>query len=687
VSGHHDGAVRSVTVEFLRPGPPHNQLLSPLTRYLAVCGDGRVGEVSVPYEHSEFVRRLRDLRYIAALPPDFDDPERERERQENLNAGNVDRQAALIELSKHMSQFLAAVPGLTAQLAQRQCASELVHLQIMITAAELAMLPFELAGTLEQPGSDPGSFLQLGAKPLISITRRSRGLREDCVHWPTRPKILFVAANPTQPIPYEAHVDARLRALQPWLPPLQIPSSDDAARARAYDRSFAEHLVVLKQASISAIAEHCARGNFTHVHVLAHGATDLTSPGQHFGLALHSDHDKSRVHVVSGAQFASALRRDGGELGPTVVTLAACDSGNVQEVMYTGASFAHELHRSGIPFVVASQFPLSVAGSSILTQQFYANALLGKDPRAFMCDVRLRLHSVYAGVAHDWASLVTYAVLPPNLNEQLEDTRYHRARRALNVALDSLDIELTAHAAGQGSTLPAVQMRAMKESLFTCLDDAMRLIPTTGRYAREGLGLLAAAEKRRAEFCLVMSEGGMTRDPEQRSEATERLRLAMDTYEKAFVDGVRSNERAADTGQLNWAITQHLTLAAVLDGTFSDERLATASVLSQAELHGRTPYWARTSLLELAILRWWIKGQNQSAELEEEADELIALTQDDKFVLHSTERQLRRYLDWWWHPDFAKKPVPAELRAKVAEIADRFAAEHRRGPYAARGAK
>jgi hypothetical protein len=504
------------------------------------------------------------------------------------------------------------------------------------------------------------------------------------VRWPTHPKILFVAANPNQPIPYEAHVEALLRALQPWLPPLEVPSSDSAGRARAYDKSFAKHLVVLKQASISAIAERCARENFTHVHVLAHGATDLTSPGRHFGLALHSDHDKSKVHVVSGAQFASALRRDGGELGPAVVTLSACDSGNVHDVMYTGASFAHELHRSGIPFVVASQFPLSVAGSSILTQQFYTNALLGADPRAFLCDVRLRLHSVYAGVAHDWASLVTYAVFPPNLDEQLEDTRYYRARRALDVALDSLDIELTAHEAGKGQpSLPEAQMKARKEGLFACLDDAMRLIPTRGKYAGEGLGLLAAAEKRRAEFCLVMSERGMTDDLEQRNEAIERLRRAMDTYGKAFVNGVRSTERAADTGQLNWAITQQLSLAAVLDGTFTDERWATASVLAQAELLGRTPYWARTSLLELAILRWWIKNEEQSATLDREVEQLVALTHEQKFVLHSTERQLRRYLDWWWHEDFVKKPVPEALRAKTLEIAELLADEQKRGPYTA----
>ena len=55
--------IRSLTTELLREGPRHNQLLSPLTRYLGVCGDERAGVVTVPFEHIEFVEVLNELRY------------------------------------------------------------------------------------------------------------------------------------------------------------------------------------------------------------------------------------------------------------------------------------------------------------------------------------------------------------------------------------------------------------------------------------------------------------------------------------------------------------------------------------------------------------------------------------------------------------------------------------------------
>lgn len=55
--------IRRVSVEFLRPGRSHNQLLSPYTQYLAVCNDAGAGVVAVPYEHRVFERRLKELRY------------------------------------------------------------------------------------------------------------------------------------------------------------------------------------------------------------------------------------------------------------------------------------------------------------------------------------------------------------------------------------------------------------------------------------------------------------------------------------------------------------------------------------------------------------------------------------------------------------------------------------------------
>ena len=58
-----DVRIRRVSVEFLRPGPSHNQLLSPYTQYLAVCNDAGAAVVTVPYEHRVFERRLKELRY------------------------------------------------------------------------------------------------------------------------------------------------------------------------------------------------------------------------------------------------------------------------------------------------------------------------------------------------------------------------------------------------------------------------------------------------------------------------------------------------------------------------------------------------------------------------------------------------------------------------------------------------
>src|SRR5262245_64596119 len=56
--------IRNVKLELLRQGPAHNQLLSPLTPYLALCGaDGPV-TVHLPFEHQQLLTRLARLRYV-----------------------------------------------------------------------------------------------------------------------------------------------------------------------------------------------------------------------------------------------------------------------------------------------------------------------------------------------------------------------------------------------------------------------------------------------------------------------------------------------------------------------------------------------------------------------------------------------------------------------------------------------
>ena len=58
-----DRKISTIDLEFVRPGPPHNQLLSPLTEYLALCGDFQTMSLRVPWEHGQFMRRLQELRY------------------------------------------------------------------------------------------------------------------------------------------------------------------------------------------------------------------------------------------------------------------------------------------------------------------------------------------------------------------------------------------------------------------------------------------------------------------------------------------------------------------------------------------------------------------------------------------------------------------------------------------------
>ena len=65
--------VRTITLELLRHGPSHNQLLSPLTPYLALCENHAAVTVQLSFEHNQFLHRLRALGYRlseeARVPP------------------------------------------------------------------------------------------------------------------------------------------------------------------------------------------------------------------------------------------------------------------------------------------------------------------------------------------------------------------------------------------------------------------------------------------------------------------------------------------------------------------------------------------------------------------------------------------------------------------------------------------
>lgn len=164
---------------------------------------------------------------------------------------------------------------------------------------------------------------------------------------------------------------------------------------------------VLANASLPRIAERLAAARdrgapIDILHLLCHGAPVAGT----FGLCLDGS---SGPVVVDAAQvqeqlapFASMVR---------LVVLSACDAGNPGPLGNHLGSVAQELHRAGFQSVLASRYPLSVAGSILLTESFYRDLLSGPASlESALLSARKRLAleetDLPAGQGRlDWASL------------------------------------------------------------------------------------------------------------------------------------------------------------------------------------------------------------------------------------------------------------------------------------------
>jgi beta-lactamase superfamily II metal-dependent hydrolase len=640
-AGHMD--IRTVTVELLRAGPRHNQLVSPLTQYLGVCGNAAAGRVSLPYEHGDLELRLQELRYRVA---DQDDP--------------VRRSKLLDRTGREIAQILSAVPGVSGLLnPEDEQPQTLTHLRIVLSASELAMLPFE-ASKVPMGEDSMSTWLALQARAPVCITRHIRSVSAEGIRWPSEPRILFVAGPDTDE-PLALHRKALENVMAPW---------------RNADGRLGDRLVVIEKATLAHIfrkvAAAAAKGApVTHVHILAHGAplddTDRHSP---VGLSLYDE------DVISGRQLATALVAvtDRSVERPVVVTLATCDSGKVSDVRTTDASVAHDLHDQGIPLVVASQFPLSVDGSVPFVERFYQGQLWGEHPLVSLYAVRLHLHSCMGPDTHDWASLVVYEAFPSNLTDQLEELRYWQARRAQEGALRRIEALVAKDDGGTPLRIMPDGRDRYETGLRDIADMSARL-PTEGPYALECAGLRAAGHKRIAQAAFQMAVAGGAPDGESDrllAECLNQLDRARTGYwsaTKSFLGP--SSEPVRRKANLHWLLGQVLSLDVVL-GRPLDAAFLTAARLA-AEIDLESPRdeeraWACVSLSEFALLR--LADPNMTtAERARHAEESIANASRFLEMLGrgsehaaTTSRQFERYAEWWGNPDLqwalAKLGVP-----------------------------
>jgi hypothetical protein len=609
-------SIDTVRLEILRHGKAHNQLLSPGVPYLVLCGDEPAASVEVPYEHRQLVREVRGLRY------------------QEEGADRLER------ISEVVTEILGRVPRLAKAIGSAEGA---VHLRLVLSPRELAMLPFESAST---PASVPGGGpLLINPAVPVCLTREVRSEVGSHLRWPREPRVLLIASAAGGAVPVDAHVLAMLQVLDPWIHP-------DGTQGRDWRR----RLTVLLDPTIAQIGEAVKRASaegerYTHVHLLAHGGRRAEGVESRFGVVLH-DVAGAR-EVIDGDGLASALAA--GTLGgpdalPTVVTLATCDVGSAGDVLEPAAGLAQELHVAGVPLVVTSQYPLTQRGSVALVDVLYRELFEGGDPRTALIALRRALYASRAG-NHDWVSLVAYARLPSDLSDQVEElmvaSALARQRAALHWAESGADggarvqgaVDVTAALATRAyaawEAAPSERARERFVELARALGSALKRMAFWDKPEAERRSAEAAAAGDAADAAQIMTDG--------EAKAVTHLRRALDWYERAHDLDVSEH----------WSGCQTVSLRVVLGDVGEDAAARWTASLLAARLDLLRPgrrIWALSDLIELGVLGVVlpIDKDTRRRALDEALEHVRALVRhrhEDRWIVVTTVRQLRRYLE------------------------------------------
>jgi hypothetical protein len=582
-----------------------------------------------------------------------------------------------------MANILASVPGLVSALGKvPDDEMSIMHIDLILSASELAMLPFELAKVPPGCAGGEGNYLLLQTLLPICLTRRVRSVSNENHIWPKKPKILFVVAqHRNMSVPVSGHTQKLLNAIKPWIAPADPSIPGDR------ERKTQQMLTILPKASVEQIEAACADNVYTHVHILAHGMENPKKPGHPYGLALHDAADESKIEVVSGERLASALRplrlqaisegtKEPHGSFPAVVTVAACDSGNVGSVIYNnGASLAHALHQAGIPFVVASQFPLSKRGSLHVAELLYGRMLWGEDPRITLKHLRSKLHALSADT-HDWASLVTYAALPDDLEFQLKDVQYVQSKEAIETAMKYIDqaIDEMAQASNRSAKSNSEHEQNLQAYIdklkipFRRVDEAAERMPTTKAYETEGTGMLASTAKRKAE-AYWNAFLNTPKDEQQDGffmQSLDCLQQSLEYYKKAYGESMRESMTVIRRRRsLHWVMGQYLSVRAVLGQAFLRDHWGAAMISSQVDLEeaqGIGDVWPHGTFAELYLILLAYKPEHLPIPSEEIRDKtiehieaLLSLAGFDSFAVYSTKRQFKRYIHWWGDERFVSR--------------------------------
>ena len=639
-----------VRLEFIRPGPIHNQLLSPLTSYMVLCGEGSAITMNIGMEHHELLSRLERLRYVTT------------DGRSGVSVPNQIREHTVAEIGKDVEQIIGKIQTLLAEewgaVGDTGVSdSNLIHVRLVLNGSELALIPFEMANApLGVPGE--GSEWLLQSQMPVVLTREIRRSRPDPVPYdrPLEPRILLVSAAPgNSEVPLASHVQALRTALDPWIrwPKRSgdTKSADMSPELLNQQRLkyVKERLRVLPDASIEDIYNACSKEQFTHVHILAHGDYNLVAGEKRFGIALCEQNNRNQKNVVSGKRLTKALNPesdDGAQRSmPLMVTLATCDSGNPGSVLVPGGSIAHDLHTAGIPWVFASQFPLTKAGSVRMIAALYSRILRGDDPRKALFEVRRKLF-MHAEREHDWASLVTYATVPNDFEDQVMTFFERQTRMAINVCLDRADASDD------------------EDEMDSALNKTREILQIWRRRLPEGHMFKDRA--RRAECYGIHGStwkriGLLWYRKNQKEKGRVALEKALRSYRRSI------DEWALEQAKYHWVATQSLCLTAVLEQPPEPATFLMARQLAERDLAKSIDpmkAWAHGTMAELEMLaNYHISShaaKNVKKTVREHCKAIVDLMGERSFQVDSTRRQFQRYIDYWDKKGQEWRPIAIE---------------------------
>jgi hypothetical protein len=633
--------MKSLIIELTRTGKPHSKLLSRDNQYLALCGTNPEQTFSVDCDQDEFYDQIKNLRYN--------------------NANPAATQKAIAFCQKLVTDIFQRTKYMVRSLED----NEPLHIRLVVNPLELAQLPFEFVRVPLDTAVPVTATLLAEELKIVSFTREVRQESELRYEWPPMPRILFAWAQPSEDVPHEG----QHAAFEELLAPLAKPGKNRSDPLPDISPFFTE----LPDASLFSITNKLKEGvkenkPYTHVNILAHGSHNESMSGYDFDLVLCENNTTKTEQKVSGKDLVKALTVEKNNL-PVVVSLSACDSANVGNVIRPAGSLVYQLHNAGIPCVFASQFPLSQAGSVTMIKTLYSELVNACDPRLALYRARMALKKENT---HDWASVVAYARFPENIDEQLAVARLKKVFRSMKTANAWTD-HVFRHWQDINEEKRAGVLKETQQRLDESIADLSNYVAggksnlTTSDLQCEQMGLLASACKRKAEYLWRLSDLTPGDEGKLLAESTNDLDKAKEYYREGFEADFSSH----------WNGVQFLSLKSVLESSLPGQEQIwhVARYTAELDLKKDTAKrcWAMGSLAELYLLQPLLKDAFSVEDMKKSGEQAKKYVEamkefDASFNGHreSMVRQLERYLVWW--PKIYSKTFPSFLEETAREM-------------------